>query len=232
MASLAQAFTVLILSLALLAASPAIASQCYGSVSNGRIVDAVRLPAGGENFAAYSALGVLAGRTYVHSKVAAAVTGSYASIAQRQPELHFVYAETGWAKGGRIRPHRTHQNGLSVDFMVPVRDGQGQSAALPSNLANRYGYDIEFDRRGRFEDYTIDYAAMAEHLYQLRKAAMSVGIDISLVIFDPPLLPQLFATSRGEYLRTHLKFLARSAWVRHDEHYHVDFAVPCKSMSQ
>ena len=37
---------------------------------------------------------------------------------------------------------------------------------------------------------------------------------------------KLFATPRGAYLQQHLHFMARPAWVRHDEHYHVDFR-PC-----
>ncbi len=181
-------------------------SQCYGTVSEGRIEQAVRLPAGGENFAAYSALGVLAGRTFVHSTVARVITDSYARVAKSHPELRFVYAETGWAKGGRIRPHRTHRNGLSVDFMVPVRDGDGASVALPSSIANRFGYDIDFDRDGRFDDYRIDFVALAEHLYQLHKAARRAETDIALVIFDPQLQPKLFATRRGSYLRKRLRF--------------------------
>jgi murein endopeptidase len=75
-----------------------------------------------------------------------------------------------WPSGGRIRPHRTHQNGLSVDFFVPVRNAQGKSVPLPISITNRLSYNIEF--------------------------------DIS-----------------GKYVKP---------WVRHDEHYHVDFAVPCK----
>jgi penicillin-insensitive murein DD-endopeptidase len=27
-----------------------------------------------------------------------------------------------------------------------------------------------------------------------------------------------------------LYFLKRNAWVRHDEHYHIDFAVKCKGL--
>jgi penicillin-insensitive murein endopeptidase len=50
------------------------------------------------------------------------------------------------------------------------------------------------------------------------------------VIFDPPMLPRLFETARGPYLKQNVKFMATPAWVRHDEHYHVDFAVPCKPM--
>lgn len=45
---------------------------------------------------------------------------------------------------------------------------------------------------------------------------------------DTPFLPKLFATHRGAYLQQNLAFMKGKPWVRHDEHYHVDFSVPCK----
>lgn len=203
-------------------------SQCFGTVGNGRIEGSVKLPISGPNFSAYSSAGAAAGRTHVHSKVAQIVTAAYASLAAASPEVAYVYGETGWPAGGRIRPHRTHQNGLSVDFFVPVRDRSGRSVPLPTNLANRFGYDIEFDSAARYAGYIIDFSAMAEHLYQLHLAAKTHNADIALVIFDPPFLSRLLAAPRGPYLQQHLTFMKQPAWVRHDEHYHVDFAVPCR----
>lgn len=202
-------------------------SQCYGRVAAGRIANSVQLPLSGANFSAYSAVGVAAGRTYVHREVAEIVTASYAAVAAKLPAARFVYGESGWARGGRIRPHRTHQNGLSVDFFVPVVDGQGQAAPLPISVANRLGYDLEFDGDGRLGELTIDFAAMAEHLYQLDQAARAQGRALALVIVDNGYLPKLLATPRGPYLKQHLPFMRGTPWVRHDEHYHVDFAIPC-----
>jgi penicillin-insensitive murein endopeptidase len=53
-------------------------------------------------------------------------------------------------------------------------------------------------------------------------------VRIALVVLDPPYLPRLFATARGSFLRQTLNFMKVRAWVRHDEHYHVDFAIPCR----
>jgi penicillin-insensitive murein DD-endopeptidase len=203
-------------------------SQCYGTVSKGRIERSVRLPTSGPNFSAYSTIAATAGRTYVHSKVAAVLAASYGQLQASSPDVVFVYGETGWAAGGRFRPHRTHQNGLSVDFFVPVRNAKGQSVALPISVSNRWGYDIEFGADSRFGDYLIDYEALAEHLYQLHQVARAQGIGIARVIFDIAYLPKLFATPRGPYLQANLPFMKSKPWVRHDEHYHVDFAVPCK----
>ena len=210
----------------------AVESTCYGTVSNGRLEQGVRLPESGPNFSSYSTLAGNVGRTYVHSKVLAVITAAYAALERSAPEKVFVYGETGWPSGGRIRPHRTHQNGLSVDFFVPVQDGSGRSVPIPTGATNRYGYDIEFDQEGRFAEYSIDFEALAEHLYQLHAAAKTQGIGIALVILDPPYLPKLFATPRGPFLRKNLRFMQGAAWWRHDEHYHVDFAVPCKPLDR
>ncbi len=205
----------------------AVESTCFGGLSNGRLQNGVKLPLNGPNFSSYSPLASELGRTYVHSKVLEVIVAAYTALEQSAPGRVFVYGETGWASGGRIRPHRQHQNGLSVDFFVPVRDGTGRSVPLPTSAANRFGYDIEFDKDGRFEDYTIDFESLAEHLYQLQVAAKARRVGIALVILDPPYLPKLFATARGSFLVQNVKFLKRAAWVRHDEHYHVNFAVNC-----
>lgn len=203
-------------------------SQCFGTVASGRIEGSVSLPASGPNFVAYSKVGVAAGRTHVHSKVADIVTDAYAALATARPATRYVYGETGWPSGGRLRPHRSHQNGLSVDFFVPVLDASSKSVPLPTGVANKFGYAIEFDPRARFGEYSIDFPAIGEHLYQLDVAARARGAGLALVIFDPQYLPRLFATPRGPYLQQHLRFMKGKPWVRHDEHYHVDFAVPCK----
>ncbi len=140
-------------------------SRCSGTTSKGSIKDAVRLPTRGENFSAYSLIGVSAGRTYVHSTVAIIVSAAYARLADERPATRYVYGESGWPTGGRMRPHRTHQNGLSVDFFVPVLNAQQQSVALPPTPGTRWGYDIEFDGDARYGAYRIDFAALAEHLY-------------------------------------------------------------------
>lgn len=167
----------------------------------------------------------------MHSNVRDVVVATYAALEKTAPTKVFVYGETGWASGGRFRPHRTHQNGLSVDFMVPVTDRTGKSVPLPTSAGNRWGYDIEFDANARFGEYAIDFEALAEQLYQLHVAAKARGVGIALVILDLPFLPRLFATARGAYLEQNLPFMRGRAWWRHDEHYHVDFDVPCKRIT-
>jgi penicillin-insensitive murein DD-endopeptidase len=209
-------------------AALAVDSECFGTPGNGRLEGGVALAASGRNFTAYSTSARAAGRTHVHSTVRQVVAAAYKNLEAAAPGKVFVYGETGWKSGGRIRPHRTHQNGLSVDFMVPVLDKAGRSVPLPTSPFNRFGYDIEFDAAARYQDLEIDFPALAEHLYQLHAAARARGAGIRLVIFEEKYLPRLFAAPRGAYLQQNLKFMKGKPWVRHDEHYHVDFDVRCQ----
>jgi penicillin-insensitive murein endopeptidase len=134
-------FASLVIAVTAILSAPAFAadSQCFGTVSKGHIEGSVKLPASGPNFSAYSTLAATAGRTHVQAKVAEIMAASYSALQVASPATVYVYGETGWPSGGRFRPHRTHQNGLSVDFFVPVRDAQGKSVPLPTSLTSRFG---------------------------------------------------------------------------------------------
>lgn len=204
------------------------ASRCFGTTADGRLENGWKLPGSGTNFRSYSTFGNLLGRTYVHSAVHAIVLEAYAALANEAPDKVFVYGETGKRSGGEFSPHRTHRNGLSVDFMVPLVDADGRSVPMRTHAFNKWGYDLEFDAAGRLDGWAIDAEAMAEHIYQLHRAAIASGVDIWRVIFDPLLQPLLHDTKRWSYLSENVTFSAQRAWVRHDEHYHVDFEIPCE----
>ena len=203
-------------------------STCYGTTSNGYLVNGVQLPSEGKNYEGYSTIARLAGRTYVHSLVNQIFTNAYASLESSEPDKVYKYAETGFKDGGIFKPHKTHQNGLSIDFMTPVINENGVSVHLPTNPLNKFGYNIEFDSSGKFESYQIDYDALAAHIVALHKESLKLGSDIWRVIFDPKLQPNLFKTKYGEYLKSNIEFSKKRSWVRHDEHYHVDFEIKCK----
>lgn len=205
-------------------------STCYGTTANGRLENGVKLPSTGKNFVSYSTIAGLAGRTYVHSTVRSIILAAYQSLESEQPNKVFKYAETGFKTGGQFKPHKTHRNGLSVDFMTPALNAEGQSVHLPTHPLNKFGYNIEFNENGQFNALSIDYNALAAHLVSLHKQAKKAGHDLWRVIFDPKLQPNLFKTPYGDYLKRHIKFSKKRAWVRHDEHYHVDFAIPCQKL--
>ncbi|MCW8879136.1 MAG: penicillin-insensitive murein endopeptidase [Kangiellaceae bacterium] len=203
-------------------------STCYGTTSKGRLESGVELPPKGKNFVAYSEVARTLGRTYVHSIVRKIIVDAYQSLEKEQPNKVYKYAETGFRQGGQFKPHKTHRNGLSVDFITPVIDEDGNSVHLPTSPVNRFGYDIEFNENDRFEGLVIDYEALGAHIVELHKSSTKFEVDIWRVIFDPKLQPKLFNTRYASYLKKHVQFSTKRSWVRHDEHYHVDFKVPCK----
>jgi penicillin-insensitive murein endopeptidase len=199
-------------------------SQSFGTPADGRLENGKRLPDRGRNFRAYSRLGTALGRNTVHGDVRDVVLAAYAELERTQPGVKFVYGETGRPGGGPMPPHRTHRNGQSVDFMVPVRDAGGFSVRLPTPPWQRFGYDHQFDAQGRAGDLRIDNDAIVAHLSALAEAAPRHGLRIQRVIYAPDLQPALFAARGGTALRARVPFMATPSWVRHDEHYHVDFA--------
>lgn len=202
-------------------------STCYGTTSNGHLENGVQLPSQGANFVGYSTVARLAGRTYVHSSVKDIMLAAYKDLEKDQPNKVYKYAETGFEEGGQFKPHKTHRNGLSVDFMTPVIDKDNVSVYLPTHPLNKFGYDIEFDKRDKYDGLRIDYEAIAAHIVALHKQAKLKGYDLWRVIFAPELQASLYATTYGPYLKEHITFSKKRSWVRHDEHYHVDFAIPC-----
>lgn len=201
-------------------------SVCYGTTSKGSLKNAVKLPESGSNFESYSIIAGLLGRTYLHSELRDILLKTYRALEKKYPEKVFKYAETGLEEGGRFWPHKTHQNGLSLDHMVPVLKN-GKSVHLPTNVWNKWGYNIEFDLKGNFRDYKLDYEALGALIIELDKQAKKMNRKIWRVLFDPKMKPDLLKTSHGQYLKKYIKFSQRRSWVRHDEHIHIDFVVPC-----
>ena len=203
-------------------------STCYGTTKKGRIEDAVKLPDSGPNFISYGNLPELAGRTYVHSQVRDVIVSAFKSLEKEQAGKVYKYAETGGRLGGEFWPHKTHQNGLSVDFMVPVLDEKGNSVHLPTNPLNDYGYGIVFDDDGRYGSYRLDYEALGALIVALHNSALSHGIEIWRVLFTPKLQPYLYKTRYGDYIRSNISIPTKQSWRPHDEHIHVDFIVECR----
>lgn len=200
-------------------------SRSQGTTNDGWLEHGKRLPTKGQNFRAYYRLGTALGRNTVHGQVRETVAMAYAGAHATLPDVKFVYGETGWPSGGPFSPHRTHENGLSVDFMVPVRTREGIPTVLPTWPWHKFGYAIEFDLEGVWRSLRIDFLAIAVHLEELEDAAQKQGLTIDRVIFAPELVEQLSKVRGGRELVARLPFMRGKPWVRHDEHYHVDFTI-------
>jgi len=205
-------------------------SVCFGTTGDGRLEGGVQLPSAGPNFVSYGGVPELLGRTYVHSKVRDVILAAYKRLEAEAPGKVFKFAETGAELGGEFSPHKTHQNGLSADLMVPVKDPSGRSVHLPTHALNRYGYDIEFDQNGRYDEYQIDFEALGAKIVALHKSAAKYGIKIWRVLFEPKLQPHLYETRHGDYIRNNILIPTKRSWVRHDDHIHVDFIVKCRAL--
>ncbi|HEX2545995.1 MAG TPA: penicillin-insensitive murein endopeptidase [Ramlibacter sp.] len=203
-------------------------STCYGTPGNGRVEGTVSLPREGPNFVRMAQGPISAGRVYVHSLVHTIVLDAFAALAVERPTIRWVYGETGLAQGGPIPPHQTHQNGTSVDLFVPVVDKQGNAVQFPNRADNGYGYQVDFNAAGENATHTIDYANLGELLYQLHVSARKHGSGLALVVFERELRPPLFRTARGTWLKSNIPFPNWDDRVRHDDHIHVNFVVPCK----
>jgi len=192
-----------------------------GSLSNGK-----RLPSSGLNYRTYSYIGSFIGRTCVHEKLRSAIIESYNQIYEINPKLFYVIAEGSWPNGERLYPHKTHKNGLAVDFLVPVQNKNGESKPLPTSLLNEFGYGYAFDTEGNGTDYHIDFEALALHLSTLHKACRRHGIYINLVAITPEYLPLIFNSQAGKQLEGKFPFYRKQIEERHDEHYHIVFSNP------
>ncbi len=117
-------------------------SVCYGTSTNGKLVGGVELPSEGKNYVSYSSVARMTGRTYVHSTVKNIIVNAYKNLENEQPAKVYKYAETGYKDGGQFKPHKTHRNGLSVDFMTPGIDSKGKSVHLSTHPFNKFGYKI------------------------------------------------------------------------------------------
>jgi penicillin-insensitive murein endopeptidase len=206
------------------------ASISSGTVSNGSLTNGRIFPFQGPNFIYFDSTSYLNKHAFTHQKVHDAVLATYRQFETILPHSEFGLMECSNEHGGKIWPHKTHQNGLSVDFMSPLLKN-----GVPTTDFNTIGlphYLMDFDENGTYTEdstYTIDFNLMAQHLLLLNEEAKKHGLRIEKVILKIALKDDLFATENGEklkasgmYFATNLSELIDSL---HDDHYHVDFRI-------
>jgi penicillin-insensitive murein DD-endopeptidase len=200
-----------------------------GEHHKGSIKNSYRFPRKGNNFRYFSKLSYyIMGNAYVNSKVHTSVLQTYEELDQKYPEKNFRLMECSKKKGGKMITHRTHQNGLSIDFMTPL---------LKKNKNQKHydglgflRYTLDFNKHGRRnKKVAIDFNTMAEHLLLLDKNARKNGLKIKKVIFKIDLKDELFNTEYGKKLKAKGIYFAQNLTPIlnkvHDDHYHVDFEI-------
>ncbi len=98
---------------------------------------------------------------------------------------------------------------------------------MPTAPWQKFGYGLEFDAEGRGEGLAIDFPSLAELLIELSRQGRENRLGIERIIVAPEYVDRVMAAARGadaaEMAALSGRFLRRPAWVRHDEHVHVDF---------
>ena len=204
-------------------------SESIGSVRNGSLKHGWLIPHQGKNFHYFSGLSYyILNNAYTHSKVYQVLLDAYKACEVTSPETMYRLMECSDRTGGKMWFHRTHQNGMSVDFMVPLKNGH--SLTILSNYTGLVHYLLQFSPDGHFSlnrNTEIDFDAMAKHLIALDNAAKAHGLRIRKVLFHTDLHTYLFHCPSGTELLSHeINFtphLSNLINRFHDDHYHVDF---------
>jgi penicillin-insensitive murein endopeptidase len=201
-----------------------------GTVSNGKLVNGCILPFSGNNFHYFDTTSYLKNRCFVNGRVRDALLETYRRLETITPERSYGIMECSNEHGGKISPHRTHQNGLSVDFMSPLM--KNDQPYMEADFKGAPHYLMDFDENGRYTEdpsIQIDFETMARHLLVLIEAAKAQGLIIEKIIWKTELRDELLATESGKklratgvYITTRLEPLINAL---HDDHYHVDFRI-------
>lgn len=203
-------------------------SKSVGSVSNGSLKNGRIVPFSGKNFHYFDSTSYLANRGFTHEKVLKTVLEAYDVLDSSLPGRHFCIMECSHEHGGKLYPHRTHQNGMSVDFMMPkLKDGEPYYEL--DNLGAQH-YMLTFDQNGKYskdKSIELDFNTIALHILELQAAAKKNGLSIEKVIINTGLKDELFATEQGKILKESGIYIVRnlSPLINsvHDDHFHIDF---------
>ena len=204
-------------------------SVSIGSVRNGKLKNAYLIPYSGDNHWYFSAMSYfLMNNGYTHSKVYHTVMNAYKTCEKTCPGVKFRIMECSDRSGGKMLIHRTHQNGMSIDFMVPKKNGSTQSRFFDG--LGMWHYLLDFTASGKLKlnkKVEIDFETMGKHILALDKAARSNGLSIRKIILNTGLKDDLYATSSGQKVKERGIYIVRSLSDIvnrvHDDHYHVDF---------
>lgn len=205
-----------------------IESTSHGTVAGGTLENGTLIPFEGSNYSYFDASSYLGGRAFTHSKVAQITINAYTALEKQGVSRKFKVMELSRKNGGKLFPHRTHQNGLSADYMMPLEKEGKPYYELDNQGASHYLLD--FDKSGTFSEdsqVVIDFDTAAKHILELERQARKLGMRIEKVIFNTFLKDELFATPNGKKLKQSGIYITQnlSPLINdlHDDHYHVDF---------
>jgi len=203
-------------------------SVTIGSTSNGTLKNGKLLPFYGTNFQYFDKNSYLSSRGFTSNVTRDIILDSYASLYEVIPSRYFYVMELSSKEGGKLYPHKTHQNGLSADFMMPkLKEGKPYYGLDTLGVKH---YLLKFNDNGEYDkdsNIKIDFNVIAQHILILNNNAKKYGYKISKVIIKIEFKDKLFATEYGKKLKSSGIYVVKSLTPLinglHDEHYHVDF---------
>jgi penicillin-insensitive murein DD-endopeptidase len=204
-------------------------SISYGSPGDGKIEYPYQVRYSGKNYRYFSLLSFfIMDNGFVHSNLEQTIQDTYRECEKTCPDKFFRIMECSDRKGGKLRLHRTHRNGLSIDFMVPKLKNNTQVKRY--DRLGLWHYLLNFDSSGRLrgnKKVCIDFETLGKHIIALDNAARKNDLRIDKVILKLDLKDDLFATEAGKEIRRRGIYFAQNlpAIVNklHDDHYHIDF---------
>ena len=160
-------------------------SKSIGKVNNGKLINGRKFPYNGNNYQYFSPFSYyILNRAWTHSKIVDITLDTYKECEKKLPNHQFLLMECSKKNGGKMNPHRTHQNGTSIDFGTPLLKN-GKPYKTHNNLGI-YHYLMSFDEKGNSttnKKVTIDFESMAQHILILDKMARKQNMYVKKVIF-------------------------------------------------
>jgi len=204
-------------------------SKSIGSVKNGSLENGRRFPKKGDNFKYFSKWTYFVfSRAWVHSKIHDITIEAYNECHKTMPNRKFMIMECSNKNGGKMWPHRTHQNGTSIDFATPLK--KNDKPFHGDQWKGVFHYGMKFNESGIWngnKKVSIDFEAMGKHILALEKAARRRKMYIKKVLLKINLKDDFYKTTSGKKVKSKgiyfAKYLPKTIDNMHDDHYHIDF---------
>lgn len=202
-------------------------SKAVGTEGNGTLENAWLMPYSGENFRYFSPLSYyVLHNAFIHNKLHNSLIEAFETCEISCPERKFRVMECANKHGGKMLIHRTHQTGLSVDLMTPMKK-KDKPYALTDHLGV-WHYLLQYDNSGKWtKNIEVDFETMGEMILAIDLAAKKNGLKLTKVILKTDLKDEFYATESGKKVKARGIYLAmvlpKMVNNLHDDHIHLDF---------
>lgn len=160
-------------------------STSQGTVGNGSLKKGCKLKYWGKGYTFYSPFAYyVLNRAWVHCKVHITLKQAFVSALKSDPYPWRVM-DCSHKKGGKVFPHSTHQNGLSVDIATPLRKKTNNGYKMSKKGIHKgiAHYLMVFDNEGNLnKKHKIDFERLAQFILLLDQCARNNGLYIQKVI--------------------------------------------------